>query len=105
VKSQVHAKVKDARYSSLGYRGPQLFNTVPAEIRNITGVPLDRFKKELDKYLCTVPDEPQIPGYTMYRRADTNSLVHMSISGTWEKQDGKEERTPDSSGRPRRLEQ
>jgi len=102
VKSQVTAKVKAARYSSLGCRGPQLFNTIPADIRNITDVSVDKFKNALDKFLCTVPDEPQIPGYTMYRRADTNSLANF---GTWEKQDGKEERTPNSSGQPRRLDQ
>ena len=105
VKSHVTAKVKAARYSSLGCRGPQLFNTIPAEIRNITHVPVDKFKKALDKFLSTVPDEPQIPGYTMYRRADTNSLVNMANFGTWVKQDGKEERAPDSSGQPRRLDQ
>ena len=35
------------------------------------------FKAKLDKYLASVPDEPQIPGYTSCRRADSNSLIDM----------------------------
>ena len=71
------ARVKAARYASLGYRSPCLFNTIPADLRNLTNVLVDKFKKELDKFLSMVTDEPQIPGYTTYRRADTNSIVDM----------------------------
>ena len=99
------ALVKTARYASLGYRGPCLFNTVPADIRNITKVPVDTFKKRLDKFLSTIPDEPQIPGYTKYRRADTNSLIDMvKHGGTWQRQDGNEATTSHSSGCAHRLE-
>ena len=45
--------------------------------RNMTGVELPEFKKELDAFLATVPDEPQSPGYTDARQAESNSLVHM----------------------------
>ena len=37
-------------------RGPKLFNAMPKEIRNITGVNTDTFKKHLDKWLTKVPD-------------------------------------------------
>ena len=66
------------RYASLGIRGPRLFNTLPAYIRNISGCSVDSFKRILDKYLATVPDEPQIRGYTSMRRAESNSLTDMA---------------------------
>jgi len=38
---------------------------------------VDSFKTELDKYLGSIPDEPHIPGYTLYRRAESNSIINM----------------------------
>ena len=35
------------------------------------------FKRRLDKYLSTIPDEPHILGYTAQRRADSNSILDM----------------------------
>ena len=46
---------------SLAVQGPKLFNSLPSDIRNITGCSKEAFKKCLDRYLCTVPDEPHIP--------------------------------------------
>ena len=66
------------RYASFGIRGPRLFNILPAKIRNITGVSVNSFKHSLDKYLHTVPDEPQIKGYTAMRRTESNSLIYMA---------------------------
>ena len=60
------------------YQYQQLFNILPARIRNMTGCSVDCFKRKLDGYLNTVPDEPQIPGYTAQRRAETNSLIDMA---------------------------
>ena len=70
--------IKTIRYSSFAILGPQLFNTLPAEIRNLTACTVDSFKRSLDKYLKSIPDEPQIRGYTAMRRAESNSLLHMS---------------------------
>ena len=70
------------RYASFGVRGPRLFNMLPKAIRDITGCSVDAFKRSLDKYLATVPDEPQIRGYTSNRRAESNSLVHMEQLAT-----------------------
>ena len=70
------------RNASFGVRGPRLFNKLPARIRNITGCTVDTFKQNLDKYLSTVPDEPQIRGYTSMRRAESNSLLEMSQFAT-----------------------
>ena len=32
----------------------------------------------LDRFLATVPDEPQVRGYTAMRRAESNSLLRMA---------------------------
>ena len=37
------------------------------------------FESALDNHLKTIPDKPQIIGYTSHRRADTNSLLY-----TWQ---------------------
>ena len=66
------------RYACFPIHGPRLFNTLPAAIRNKTGCTVEEFKRGLDKFLGTVPDEPQIPGYTAMRRAETNSLIDMA---------------------------
>ena len=43
----------------------------------MTNVELPKFKEKLDEFLATIPDEPQCPGYTAARRADSNSLLNM----------------------------
>ena len=48
---------------------------MPKEIRNITGVNTDTFKKHLDKWLTKVPDEPGFPGYRSQRRAHSNLIL------------------------------
>ena len=73
-----HKTVQSLREASLPVRGQRLFNILPKELRNLTGCTVETFKRSLDKYLRGVPDEPQIPGYTALRRAETNSLIHMA---------------------------
>ena len=68
-------KIRDGAYTS---QGPRLFNCLPKEIRNLSKVSLEQFKRSLDKYLKTVPDEPQIAGYTSCRRASSNSITNIS---------------------------
>ena len=70
--------VQRLREASLPVRGQRLFNTLPQELRNLTGCKVDSFKRSLDKFLRGVPDEPQIPGYTAQRRAESNSLLDMA---------------------------
>ena len=77
INTQATAAVQRIRFSSFGIIGPKLFNTLPKLIRNSTDCSLDDFKRKLDNFLRTVPDEPLVPGYTAYRRADSNSLIHM----------------------------
>lgn len=71
-------KVQGLVEASLVVHGGNLFNTLPKSIRNLTDVDLSTFKRRLDGYLSTVPDEPQSPGYTAHRRAASNSLIHMT---------------------------
>ena len=53
------------------------FIATPRHIRDMTNVSVDEFKRSLDNYLVSIPDQPQIVGYTARRQADTNSVVHM----------------------------
>ena len=78
VATSAPSKVKKLLHASLAVRGQNLFNTLPAEVRNVTGCSVDSFKRNLDKFLQKVPDEPLIPGYTAQRRSDTNSLLDMA---------------------------
>ena len=103
VKKGSSKQVQNQRCASFSVRGPRLFNSVPKEIRNIHGCSTEKFKRRLDKYLATVPDEPQIPGYTASRKADSNSLLDMSRlaapqSPTREVEDG--EKSTNRGGQP-----
>ena len=72
-------RIRKLRDSSFSTNAVKLFNALPKEIRNITECPVDAFKSQLDKFLGTVPDEPQIIGMTMFRRAESNSIVDMMV--------------------------
>ena len=71
-------RFQNLRYSSFGVVGPRLLNVLPVNIRNISGCTIETFKLHLDRFLATVPDEPQVRGYTAMRRAESNSLLHMA---------------------------
>ena len=47
-------------------------------VASISGCTVETFKLHLDRFLVTVPDEPQVRGYTDMRRAESNSLLHMA---------------------------
>ena len=78
VSRRASAAVQRLRYSSFAIVGPKLFNSMPKKVRNISGCTIDFFKQRLDSYLKTVPDEPLVTGYTIYRRAESNSLTEMT---------------------------
>ena len=78
INRRISRQVQSIRDASFGIRGPRLFNALPAHIRNLSGCSVDAFKHKLDRYLSTVPDEPQLQGYTAMRRAESNSLLHMA---------------------------
>ena len=66
--------VQRAVEASLAVKGAKLFNLVPKEIRNIDSKKINVFKRELDKFLTGIPDEPTVEGQG--RAAQTNSLLH-----------------------------
>ena len=82
INPQASQAVKSLRYASFAVHAPRLFNILPLHIRNTTGCSIETFKRKLDAYLATVPDEPQIAGYTAIRRADSNSLLDMHALAT-----------------------
>ena len=53
----------------------KIFNALLKNLRNMSGVNVETFKKHLDKFLILVPDEPNCPGYRKYIRAASNSIV------------------------------
>ena len=75
------AKTVNIRENSFAIKGPRLFNSMPQKIRNLSSISVDKFKRELDKVLSTIPDMPTVPGYAGRRSACSNSLVDISSAG------------------------
>lgn len=69
--------VKSLREASFAVRGPRTFNSLPQHLRNLTGCGPLSFKRQLDRFLSNVPDEPRIEGYTGFCRRESNMIVHM----------------------------
>lgn len=68
--------VQKAIEASLSVHGAKIFNLLPLQTRNLEGpqVKVEHFKKELDNFLQSIPDEPTVAG--LFRAAQTNSLLH-----------------------------
>ena len=77
ISNSAPANIQSLLEGSFCIHGGKLFNAIPKSIRNLVGVDIATFKKKLDEFLTSIPDEPQSPGYTARRRADSNSLLHM----------------------------
>ena len=60
--------------NSFSFNAAVIFNCLPKDIRNMSGCNSVIFKHALDTFLKSIPDEPQIPGYTICRRAASNSV-------------------------------
>jgi hypothetical protein len=65
-------------YNSFRWRAARLFNSIPKCIRNVSNCSTDCFKRRLDNYLSSVPDNPCIPNID-------NSLVCVdgSLADLW----------------------
>eukprot|EP00794_Sanderia_malayensis_P013383 gene13383-14755_t len=81
--------VQKIRRASFAIKGPRLFNCLSKCIRNLQNVSLDQLKSDFDRFLATIPDEPLIPGYTQYRRVNSNSLLDWVISWHLPEEDGR----------------
>ena len=57
------------------------FNTMPVCIKTKSNCSVQLFKRQLDKVLTAIPDEPQIPRYNqlIVIPADSNSLLDILI--------------------------
>ena len=73
------------RYDSFPFHGARLFNAMPNFLRSLTHISKDSFKTQLDECLKLISDEPQIQHYTPFRRAPSNSIVHMRTTANWSK--------------------
>ncbi|MEO0405595.1 MAG: hypothetical protein AAF193_12050 [Bacteroidota bacterium] len=73
----VNVKQKNIWRDCLSQEGPKLFNALPKFIRNLTSCTKETFKHHLDQFLNTLPDEPLLPNYLNFRRADSNSVSVM----------------------------
>ena len=82
VSHQASSTVQTIQYGSFAVRGPMLFNSLPSELRNMSNCSSKSIKQALDTFLKTIPDEPQTPGYTYMRRAESNSLIQMTTLTT-----------------------
>ena len=71
-------KMKALRSDSLYVRGPELWNCLPIDIREISQSKLT-FKKKLDKFLKLIPDIPRIDGHCL----DSNILDHRVNQWMW----------------------
>ena len=67
------AAVRRAKEASIRVKGAKLFNSIPQELRDLSGVKVDIFKAGLDAWLGTIADQPTIP--TRQRAATTNSIL------------------------------
>ena len=72
-------RIQKMRKSSLDVHGSPLFDCLPRSIQNLSGCGIEKFKSNLDRFLKLVLDEPLIPGYTMMRRVDSNSLLDLQV--------------------------
>ena len=62
ISTKSRKSVQSIREQSFQVNGPQLFNSIPASIRNMTKCGIEDFKMKLDKFLENVPDEPNVRG-------------------------------------------
>ena len=58
----------------------RIFNSIPAKIRNLTGIKTDTFKAHLDKWLKLVPDLPRARGYAKWVAAESNSVQDQAVT-------------------------
>ena len=69
-KHRLGLKLKVPKYNykkkedSLSVRGPEVWNSLPKDIRNLD-CSMDTFKQKLDIYLNMIPDVPRIDARTM----------------------------------------
>ena len=74
-------KAAAARNNSFALTASSLWNSLPRDIRDITGVNVDVFKRRLDLVLRYYPDEPRCSATGLYTDAHgriSNSIYDLS---------------------------
>ena len=61
-------------YNCPARRVERVFNCIPSDIRNITGVQTEAFKVKLDRWLRGVPDLPRCGRYSRWVAAESNGI-------------------------------
>ena len=76
VKWNKNSKKASIIFDSPALKMMRIFNAIPGELRDTTGIKLDTFKRKLDSWLSLVPDTPIIDDYRA--AAESNSVVHQA---------------------------
>ena len=71
-----NTRFSNLRFNSLPFHGARLFNRLPKDVRNITGLPKMTFKRSLDSLLSHINDEPQLLQYSNSNQVQSNFLLH-----------------------------
>ena len=73
---------KSQIYNCPSRKVQRLFNCIPGWIRNLKkeNCSVDKFKRHLDDWLKTVPDQPRGGGYSERVAAESNSIQHQAGS-------------------------
>ena len=74
-------RVRTIAHNSFTYTGTRLFNSAPKWLRDLSGITPDQFKRQLDRWLATVPDQPPTPGYSSPHPNTLQYLVHERRGG------------------------
>ena len=75
IPTNVKGKNRTLIQHSTAIQMERLFNAIPYELQNITGVRTETFKKHLDEWLSGIPDTPKIDDYGARVSAETNSVT------------------------------
>ena len=54
----------------------QSFNSLSRNLRNLTGVTAETFKKHLDKWMMKIPDQPKCKGYEKFVSTKSNAICN-----------------------------
>ena len=74
IRASAPDRIQNIRFNSLPVNGPRILNTLPLEIRNFSGCSVDAFKRAVDHYLQSVPDEPRVGKLIPYCSKISNSF-------------------------------
>ena len=71
---KLSSKMKSKIHNSPLRETERAFNSLPKNLRNLTGVTMDTFKKHLDEWLLKSPDLPKCKGYARFVSTKSNAI-------------------------------